>query len=86
MTVVRVGHEPPVFAIENPFRLCRKRKVIFPVKSTRTLGDSCIQSVHWWDPSQHLKSLVSALRAARTVISASDHHDTVIPFQTIYLV
>lgn len=43
---VCMGHQPPVLAILDPLRSCRKREVIFAVEPTRTLGNSCVQSVH----------------------------------------
>lgn len=86
MAAASGGYEPPVFAILNSFWRCGKRKVIFPVESARTLGDSCVQSVHCRDSSQHCESFRGALGSERTIIGAPDHHDTVIPLQPIYFI
>ena len=86
MAAGSVGYEPPVFAILDSFWCCGKRKVIFPVESTRTLGDSCVQSVHCRDASQCCESFRGALGSEHTIIGASDHHDTFILFQPIYFI
>lgn len=60
--------------------------MIFPIESTRTLEDSCVQSVHCRDSSQRCESFKGALRSEHTIIDASDHHDIIIPLQPIYFV
>ena len=60
--------------------------MIFSFESTRTLEDSCVQSVHCRDSSQRCESFKGALRSEHTIIDASDHHDIIIPLQLIYFV
>ena len=85
MAAASAGYGPPVFAILDSFWGCRKRKVIFPVETTRTLGDSCVQSVHCRDSSQRCESF-RALGSEHTIIGASNHHDTIITLQPIYFI
>ena len=60
--------------------------MIFPVESTRTLGDARVQSVHCRDSSQRCISFRGAPGSEHTIIGSSDHHDTIIPLQPIYFI
>ncbi len=66
MTIASVEYEPSVFAILNSFWCCKERKVIFAIESTRTLEDSCVQSVQCRDSSQRCESFKGALRSEHT--------------------